>query len=232
MTDRSDRGRVLARTIDACIDNGQRLIDECYYLEFRDPPFSQLYLILIAQEEFAKAFIVFLIKEGIVPLSAPVRRAINDHCCKQLIGVVLDYLIMHWENVDELNAAIQADMDRVGLLPNDVGSAVEILRYEKIGRWDGESWAWSEDPNYDPHVMKIAQGKKDRRKQDALYVRIGSDGQVAPTVPVSKAEIWDELQRAGRYGSFVHALHQGEKQSDRLDRTLSALRGLFADRSA
>lgn len=93
---------------------------------------------MIAQEEFAKAFILFLVKERIVLFNAPIRRAINDHTCKQLVGMIMDYIIMHWDDLEELRAAIRIDYDLGDRLPNDIGSAMELLRYEKIGRWESK----------------------------------------------------------------------------------------------
>ena len=161
----------LSKTIDACIKNGERLVWESYDLEFRLPPSSRFFLIMIAQEEFAKAFMLYLVKETIVPFTPYVLRAINDHVCKQLVGMIMDYIIMHWKNKEELDAAIQRDAELDGWLPDDVASAMELLRHEKIRRWESNNWVWAEDPDYDPSAMRIAKGKKDRQKQDALYVR-------------------------------------------------------------
>jgi hypothetical protein len=48
---------VLRETIRVCIANGERILDESYNLEFVNPPSSRFFLVMIAQEEFAKAFI-------------------------------------------------------------------------------------------------------------------------------------------------------------------------------
>src|SRR5436305_575890 len=80
----------LLATIQTCIKNGERLLDEGYNLEFEAPPSMQFFLIMTAQEEFAKGFILYLIKEAVVPFSAHVLRAINDHACKQLVGMIMD----------------------------------------------------------------------------------------------------------------------------------------------
>lgn len=203
---------VLNRTITACIDNGKRLLDESYDLEFRDPAATRFYLILIAQEEFAKAFILYLVREDIVPLNASVQRAIRDHSCKQLVGMILDYMIMHWDEIEELHAMIERDLDLNGRLPYDIASALEILCYEKISRWTKNNWVWVDEPDYDREAVAISKGKKDRRKQDALYVRIGSQGQVCSTPTVIAAEEVDrEFDRARRYRSCVSAAQRGEE---------------------
>ena len=84
----------LAKAIRACIDNAQRLQAETYDLEFRTPSATRYFLLIIAQEEAAKAFVLYLIKERIVPLTSAVRRAINDHACKHLVGMIMEYMIV------------------------------------------------------------------------------------------------------------------------------------------
>ena len=219
----------LLATIQACVENGERLLEETYDLEFREQPSSRFFLIMIAQEEFAKAFILFLVREDIVLFSPPVLRAINDHACKQLVGMIMDYMIMHWDDVEELRAAISNDYDLGDRLPNDVGSAMELLRYEKIGRWESNNWVWAEDPKYDTSALRIAEGRKDRRKQDALYVRVGRDGRVCSTPQtISEDETRDEFERARRYRSFVDSMLDGKASSHRYDKAMAALKILFA----
>lgn len=218
----------LLATIRACLENGERLLEETFDLEFRQPPSSRFFLAIIAQEEFAKAFLLFLVKEGIVAFSLPVRRAINDHVCKQLVGMIMDYVIMHWEDIEELKIAIQQDFDLGSNLPDDVGSAMELLRYEKIGRWESNSWEWVEKPKYDKSALKIFEGRKDRRKQDALYVRIGGDGRVCSTPQnLTDYETLEELERAGRYRDFIESMLAGDSASQRYDKTMAALKTLF-----
>ncbi len=159
---------VLVETIRACIANGNRLGDESYDLEFREPPSLQLYVLLIAQEEFAKAFILLLVRDGVIPFSHPLLRAMNDHACKHLVGLIMDYIIMRWDTMEDLQKLISADAELGDKLPDAIESAIMLLRYEKIGRWESRAWAWQEPPEYDGEAKKIAEGKADRRKQDAL----------------------------------------------------------------
>jgi len=219
----------LLATIWACVKNGERLLDESYDLEFRKPTASRYFLVMIAQEEFAKAFILYIVREEVTTLTASVLRAINDHACKQLAGVVLDYMIMHWEEIAEMEAAVRTDHDLGDHLPHDVGSAMELLRYEKIGRWEGHRWVWAEDPDYDRSAQRIADGTKDRHKQDALYVRVGRDGRVSSTPgTITEAETQDEFARAGRYHRFMESLLCGDAQIYRYDKAMAVLKQLFA----
>jgi AbiV family abortive infection protein len=222
----------LSRAIQASIDNADRLHTETYDLEFRTPCATRYFLLIIAQEEAAKAFLLYLVNEGVVPLTAAARRAINDHACKHLVGMIMDYMIMHWETTEELEEIIRRDFEIGHNLPNDVGSALEILRYEKIGRWTANNWGRAEDPAYDREALKLAEGKRDRRKQDALYVRIGSDGQVASTPAViTDTEVTAELERARRYVNFAVALTTAEERigfdKDRFAKVMAALKLLF-----
>ncbi|GFE49976.1 hypothetical protein So717_17290 [Roseobacter cerasinus] len=206
------------------------ILKDLFYLSGidADPPSSRFYLIMIAQEEFAKAFILFLVRENIAPFSSAVLRAIRDHSCKQLVGMIMDYMIMHWEEYEELEAAVKRDVELGDRLPNDVGSAIELLRYEKIGRWEANNWSWAEDPEYDTEALQIARGKKDRRKQDALYVRIGRDGQVCNTPnTVSEAETQEEFERASRFGRFIREILCGQHSTYRYEKAISALQTLF-----
>lgn len=44
----------LFKSIEACQQNGERLIEEGYMLEFEKPASTRFYLVMVAQEEFAK----------------------------------------------------------------------------------------------------------------------------------------------------------------------------------
>ena len=49
---------------------------------------------MFAQEEFSKAFVFYLVREEIAQLSKPLLRAVHDHSCKHLVGMIMDYMIM------------------------------------------------------------------------------------------------------------------------------------------
>lgn len=219
---------MLLATIRACINNGGRLLDDSIWLESLKPPASRYFLVMIAQEEFAKAFILYMALEGITELNAPVLRAINDHACKQLVGVILDYMIFHWEEVSEMKTAIRKEHELGDFLPTDVASAMDLLRHEKIRRWEDKHWGWAEDPDYERSVLHIAEGKKDKHKQDALYVRIGRDGSVCSTPDIiSDDETSEEVARADRYRSFMESVLRGDPHSYRYDKAMNVLKALF-----
>src|SRR5216683_840905 len=76
----------------ACLANGRRLLEDAEMLEYGDPPGSSLALATIAQEEFAKGFLMFLVSRDAIPWNSLVYRATRDHTCKQLLGVVMSYM--------------------------------------------------------------------------------------------------------------------------------------------
>ncbi|TIS53786.1 MAG: hypothetical protein E5W91_29470 [Mesorhizobium sp.] len=127
----------LAKTIEACIDNGDRLLNESYNLEFVSPSSSRYYLIAITQEEFAKAFMLYLVYSDVIPFSKLILRAMSDHSCKQLVGMLMDYMIMHWDKLEEHQEILDRELELGDdHFPLEIASALDILRYEKIGRWE------------------------------------------------------------------------------------------------
>lgn len=223
--------RSLNESIAACIHNGDRLLDEIYDLEFRAVVATRYYLAMIAQEEFSKAFMLILVRDNAVPFTSEVMRAMRDHTCKQLLGMVMDYVIMHWDEIDQLKAMIERESELDGRFPPDISSAMNILRHEKIGRWESNNWVWAEDPEYDKEALAIAEGDRDRRKQDALYVRVGKDGRPAsqPT-SITEPECLVERDRASRYSRLVASSLRGAEQSDRFLRVSEAVGMLFEKR--
>lgn len=218
------------RAIEICLENGSRLINDSYCLEFCEPPSSRYFLIMIAQEEFSKSFIMFLVRENIIPLSNPIMRAINDHACKQLIGMIMDFMIMYWDEIDELDKMISIDSQLGDNFPDDIGSALEILRYEKVGQWEKSNIIYVLDGEYDKSALKVSKGVRDRRKQDALYVKIAKDGQAISAVKnFTNDEVEEELQRAERYRNFVRSALSGDYISSRYEKTISAFERLFKD---
>ena len=218
----------LIESANKCFDNGYRLLEDRYALEFLTVFAGRYYNAMIAQEEFAKAFMLLLVKDDVIPFTPAVVRAMNDHVCKQLVGMIMEYVIMHWDNANKYMEMVRADIELGDCFPQDIGSALQLLRYEKIGRWESGTWVWGEDPNYEKSALAIAEGKKDRRKQDALYVRIGKDGR-ALSIPdqIALADTTEEEERASRYGGLVHAAPKGGPQGYRYDKTIAALKLLF-----
>jgi AbiV family abortive infection protein len=223
---------ILTASILACTANGERLLDGAMQVEFQEPPATKLMLSMIAQEEFAKAFLLFLVRENIVPWTPQLWRAMRDHACKHLVGVMIEYADFQWETIEEAERLLAEEFERRDHLPPKVASALNILRHEKIGRWESKGWMWVEPPEYDPSVLGIANGQRDRLKQEALYVGLGRNAEVT-SIPteVTEASASAEYAIARRYRSFVASLMEhGEQQSLSYEKTRDALRAIFSDR--
>lgn len=222
--------KAVARAVEACVANAKRLLSDAQMVEFESPNSTRLYLILIAQEELAKAFMLILVSIGVFPLSKPILRAMNDHTCKQLVGMVMDYMIMHWDEMDDLKRMIEDDASMADdEFPIDIASALTLLRYEKVARWETKRVFYEYEPEPSRAARDIARGEHDRRKQDALYVRVNPDSSIA-SVPHSTpdAEIYEEAERASRYRYFVQDMIDGSATGRRYDKTMTALRILFS----
>ncbi len=91
----------------------------------------------------------------------------------------MDYVVMSWETIEQLEELVRTDADLGDCIPPAIESAISLLRFEKIGRWESRTWEWEVPPAYDTDARRVADGKNDRRKQDALYVRIEPMGACA-----------------------------------------------------
>lgn len=192
--------------IKACLENGQRILDDAEFLEYSKPPGTALALAVIAQEELAKAFLLHLVAVGAVPWSAEVRRATRDHRCKHLLGLVMDFLN---PDTDGFHARLQAIRNGEPFFPPEVADAIDIFRHEKIARWKSTMWVWAEEPIYDTKALNVAEGRLDQEKQDALYVRIGRGGRVAASPESVTAErVRQELERGRRFARLVEGVLQ------------------------
>ena len=77
-------------SISATIENGKRLLEDAKFLFEWDRFPTALALAVLAQEEFAKAFLLQLVADGALPWVREVRMA--RHECKQLLGLVMEWL--------------------------------------------------------------------------------------------------------------------------------------------
>lgn len=185
----------------ASLQNGDRLTDDSEEMLDRERFPSAYALALLAQEEYAKAFLLSLVVAGALPWSAQVKRALHDHVCKQLASVILDYLS---PDIDEFLR--RHDLSRIGekrpIFPNDVLDAIHVICHERLPRERDRWWLNSNERPLDGRVTKIADGRLDGEKQDAIYVRLGKAGDViAYPGQVSSQSARDELERAKRIGS-------------------------------
>ena len=206
------KNNIFLNAITACVSNAKRLLNEAEYLEFEKPLATKLYLSIIAQEELSKAFLLYLAKEGVIEWDKYILKATKNHCAKHLVGIVLDYMCPEYERFVERVNAFLSNATYSFILPREVADAINILRYEKIGRWESKNWVWDEEPKYNKHALSISYGLTDKFKQKSLYVELGIAGNVISTpktVSDLSAEI--EYERAGRYLEFLEHLANNNK---------------------
>lgn len=248
------------KAAEACLANGDRLLhDADWVLCEEHPAATSLSLAMIAQEEFAKGFLLLLVDRGVIRWTSLLHRATRDHTCKQLVGLVLTHLAPDWDEerkrdqewlaelgehrrlMDEHEGSSDKDeRERIwkrieeisgkwNSLPPAVADAIFILRHEKIGRWESSTWFWEDEPNYDPLAKGLADGKVDRRKQDALYVRLGRRGQVATTPSqVKHEEAKAAIECAERMRFFVRYILGKNSGGVEYGKIESAFKAAFA----
>lgn len=186
---------------------GERLLHDAELLLYPDSVPTAFFLSILAQEEFAKAFLLHLVEMNCIPWNGDIKRVLNDHSCKQLIGLILDFL-----NPDTDVFLERVDLKNIGKkgswLPPYVLDALNVIYHEKVARNSRSAWLHSSEARCDATVKKIAEGDFDKLKQDAIYVRIGRTGAVVskPTrIDEELAKI--ELEKAERFrhlrGSMV-----------------------------
>jgi AbiV family abortive infection protein len=88
----------LSASISAVTDNGKRLLEDAKLLFDWDRYSTALALAVLAQEEFAKGFLLQLVRDDILPWIPEVQRSIARHHCKHLLGIVMEWLPpVDWE---------------------------------------------------------------------------------------------------------------------------------------
>jgi AbiV len=89
------------KTARSCLANGERLLSDARFLSdpdwicFEDADVvwkpTSFALAVLAEEEFAKGFLLFLVGQGVLPWSSAMRRAARDHSCKHLLSALMGY---------------------------------------------------------------------------------------------------------------------------------------------
>ncbi len=180
------------KAIEACKENGIRL---CYDAENCWSSPAGVALAILAQEEFAKAFMLNLVNENIIPWSQGVQWSIRNHECKHLFVLIMDYLASIDEPYDKRLKRLKSG-EQVQI-PLHIRDAINIYRHEKVRRWEEGSPCWAEDPNWHKIPKNIGMKKKvDRKKQDSLYVQISKDGEVVKIPNADEKDVEKELKRA------------------------------------
>lgn len=188
----------LAKSIIPILENGDRLLEDAQYLlEYGRPPTAYA-LCILAQEEYAKAFILYLISEGAIPWTKEVKGVLHDHTCKQLISKIIDFL-----RPEDFYKWLNKRSNENYKMPSYITDAINIIRHEKAPKRGQWSWLEDDEPPCDKLARKVANGHIDRQKQDAIYVRIGKSGKVASTpfrIPEERVnELFEETERLSNF---------------------------------
>ena len=163
----------LSLSIRASFENAVRLLaDSQYLLEYERFP-TAFALSILAQEEFAKTFLLLLVKDGALPWDSNVHRALRDHTCKQLVASIMDYLDSESDKWTQTYLATQTFPSKA--FPSHIADALNIIHLEKLPR--DEKFLW-EDGSCDEQARAIADGEIDKQKQNAIYVSLGKTGQL------------------------------------------------------
>ena len=185
--------------------NGKKLLEDAKYLFDWDRFSTALALAVLAQEEFAKAFLLQLVADDAMPWLPEVQRSMARHQCKHLLAIVMEWLppfdfedsleqhkrntVRHEEKMAWLQRRV-ARYKQGNILPDpddpepiepdisfplDVATALNIYRHEEI---EIKVWECMEGCGVGNRARKIADGSLDRKKQSALYVDITKTGEI------------------------------------------------------
>lgn len=193
----------LSKAIEASLCNGERILNDAEMLLYPESAPTAFALSVLAQEEFAKAFLLYLVETKCIPWDSNIGKALNDHTCKQLMCLLLDFISLEVDRLLERMGAIEK---REGpFLPVHIIDTINIIRHEKLDRNSRSDWIDPEDPHLEPIVKKIADGDFDKLKQDALYVRIGRTGEVVSEPNKITLELAEtELEKARRFSRVLY----------------------------
>jgi hypothetical protein len=186
---------------------------------------------MLAQEEYAKAFLLYLVREELIPWDDGLRRVMRNHACKHLVAIVMEYIDPEWDTLEELRAIVNAESDLGGRFPPRVRSALNILYHEKIR---GREFFYDDGDEYEPDVADIARGARDRVKQDAVFTDLDKSCRVkAKRSPmnITGEEADAEYKRAERYASTVrYLIEHGDNNSIQLEKLKEATKLVFWQR--
>ncbi len=191
--------------IEACVRSGDELLADAESLRDWERFSTSFALAVLAQEEFAKAFLLHLVDRGVIRWSAGVRRFLTHHHSKHLVGVLMEWLAVPLETaLERAEASLRGEP--LDALPDDVAFAINILRHEKLDQLL-EGWVLRE-PEWSGRSRKLAEGMLEREKQGALYVAISAKGRLRRRPgSIDKAQAQSEIDRAQRFSELAGDAH-------------------------
>ncbi|GJL48896.1 MAG: hypothetical protein NPIRA01_01230 [Nitrospirales bacterium] len=195
------KNNCLLHAMRACVENGQRLHEDAEWMG-SERSTTAVALCILAQEEFAKAFLLHLVYEGTIPWTAKVRESLYNHKYKQLVGIIMEWLS---PSDDEFIARLKMGTNDQ-IVPAPVADAMKLY-VEKVLPNGHISCPPAAS---DSVAMTVVDGDRDKTKQDALYVRLSKEGEVCSIPSPFTHEIVEaELDRTKRLGDMVGPLREG-----------------------
>jgi hypothetical protein len=227
-TDASKKWRTAA---EEAIKNGRKLLEYSDFSGHDEAKGLSFALAVIAQEEFAKAFLYCLIADGALAPHRLILRTTKDHVSKQLLGLVMEYLSPDVEEFLQRVEQHSSDEYRDEAFAFEIADPLNIFRHVRIERWRSGFPNMDESEFQDIAARHVAKGSADEEKQDGLYVRVGRDGSIASTpASITPDEAMRARNRAQRLASFADSVL--EKNTEHLigfDRVVAALTAICAD---
>jgi AbiV family abortive infection protein len=216
------------RSLAACNENGKKLLEDAKTMLDWDRFSTALALAVLAQEEFAKSFLLQLVADEALPWVPEVQRSMARHQSKHLLAIVMEWLPpfdfdrleeqrkrnaerheqkMAWyqRRIERYRAGnLQADpndpdpTEENFRFPPDVATALNIYRHEEVERFKS-GYPWRDAEWSTGKARKIADGALDKKKQSALYVDVTKTGEIGLHPGlITRAEAQEEIERAER----------------------------------
>lgn len=216
------------RSMAACSENGKRLLEDANTMLGWDRFSTALALAVLAQEEFAKVFLLQLVVDNALPWTSEVQRSMARHQSKHLLAIVMEWIPpFDFERLDEQRKRSverheqkmawyqrRVERYRAGILqpdpddpepmeddihfPPDVATALNIYRHEEIERFKS-GYPWRDAEWSRGRARKIADGLLDRKKQSALYVDVTKTGEIGLHPGlITRVEAVEAIERADR----------------------------------
>jgi hypothetical protein len=180
-------------TIFATIQNAERLLRDAEWALDCERFAPARMLAVLAQEEIAKALLLSLVEVGALPWSPEVQAALHNQRCEQFALLVLGYLS---PRIDDLIRRHRSGTPWARL-PSDVADAIHSIVVERLPREHYRWWVDPEDGSLEKGLKDIAGGAQAERRRDAIYVRVGSSGELVSTpLSVTLPDARAELDRA------------------------------------
>lgn len=200
--------KILQQAITAVKENAESLLEDAKYLFDLDRYSTAFSLAILSQEEIAKAFLLQLVEDEVLPWLPEVQRTMSRHQCKHLLGVIVEwippwdfevsnikfqeFLDRHQRKMDwyerrrqrRLSGDFAADpedpepIDPEVAFPKDVADALNIFRHEEVERFRAYGHPWTDEDWAHGHARKIARGWLDTQKQSGFYVDVSKTGQI------------------------------------------------------